>query len=70
MLIDISKAIKGPEEELACLRHPNYISIIRRGNTLMEIYKYNEEYEFKDSLLIRKGTKKFIDLPKTEEELK
>ena len=79
MLIDISIAIKGPEEELAYLRHPNYISIIRRGNTLMEIYKYNkynEEYEFKDSLLIRKGMKKFIDLPynfyreKTEEELK
>ena len=77
MLIDISIAIKGPEEELAYLRHPNYISIIRRGNTLMEVYKkdYNGEYEFKEAHLIRKGMKKFIDLPynfyreKTEEEL-
>ena len=79
MLIDISIAIKGPEEELAYLRHPNYISIIRRGNTLMEIYKYNkmkEDFDYEDSILIRKGMKKFIDLPynfyreKTEEEIK
>ena len=30
MIVDISLAIKGPEEELAYLKHPNYISIIRR----------------------------------------
>ena len=36
MIVDISLAIKGPEEELAYLKHPNYISIIRRGNTLLE----------------------------------
>ena len=79
MLIDISIGIKGPEEELAYLRHPNYISIIRRGNTLLEVYKFNErknDYDYEKSLLIRKGMKKFIDLPynfyreKTEEELK
>ena len=79
MLLDISIAIKGPEEELAYLRHPNYISIIRRGNTLMEVYEYNkykQDYDLKNSILIRKGMKKFIDLPynfyreKTEEELK
>ena len=95
MLVDISIAIKGPEEELAYLRHPNYISIIRRGNTLLEIYHEKErsyhrnknynynyqedneiEYVLDNSLLIRKGMKKFIDLPynfyreKTEEELK
>ena len=77
MLYDISIAIKGPEEELAYLKHPNYISIIRRGNTLMEVYKYvRGDYEYKYSLLIRKGMKKFIDLPqhffreKTKEELK
>ena len=77
MLYDISIAIKGPEEELAYLKHPNYISIIRRGNTLMEVYKYVKgDYDYQYSLLIRKGMKKFIDLPqhfyreKTEEELK
>ena len=77
MLYDISIAIKGPEEELAYLKHPNYISIIRRGNTLMEVYdKYKGEFHYKYSLLIRKGMKKFIDLPynfyreKTEDELK
>ena len=77
MLYDISIAIKGPEEELAYLKHPNYISIIRRGNTLMEVYNYyKNKYEYKYSLLIRKGMKKFIDLPynfyreKTEKELK
>jgi len=79
MLVDISIAIKGPEEELAYLKHPNYISIIRRGNTLLETYTYNnrlQDYELQKSLLIRKGMKKFIDLPfnfyreKTEEELK
>ena len=63
MLYDISIAIKGPEEELAYLKHPNYISIIRRGNTLMKVYdKYKGEYHYKYSLLIRKGMKKFIDL--------
>ena len=77
MLYDISIAIKGPEEEMAYLEHPDYISIIRRGNTLMEIYKtVKGEYVYQDSILIRKGMKKFIDLPynfyreKTEEELK
>ena len=79
MLLDISIAIKGPEEELAYLKHPNYISIIRRGNTLLEVYTFNKrinDYEYEKSLLIRKGMKKFIDLPynfyreKTEEELK
>lgn len=77
MLLDISMAIKGPEEEIAYLNHPNYTSIIRRGNTLLEIYKYrNGEYELLNSVLIRKGMKKFIDLPyqfyreKTEEEIK
>ena len=77
MLYDISIAIKGPEEELAYLKHPNYISIIRRGNTLLEIYKIiRGEYVLQKSILIRKGMKKFIDLPfhfyreKTEEELK
>ena len=79
MLYDISIAIKGPEEELAYLRHPNYISIIRRGNTLLEVYREGrgrEEYIYQYSLLIRKGMKKFIDLPfnfyreKTEKELK
>ena len=79
MLYDISIAIKGPEEELAYLRHPNYISIIRRGNTLLEVYREGrgrDEYIYQYSLLIRKGMKKFIDLPfnfyreKTEKELK
>ena len=79
MLYDISIAIKGPEEELAYLKHPNYTSIIRRGNTLLEVYKEGrgrDEYIYLYSLLIRKGMKKFIDLPynfyreKTEEELK
>ena len=79
MLYDISIAIKGPEEELAYLKHPNYISIIRRGNTLLEVYKEGrgrDEYKYQYSLLIRKGMKKFIDLPynfyrnKTEKELK
>ena len=79
MLYDISIAIKGPEEELAYLKHPNYISIIRRGNTLLEVYREGrgrEEYIYQYSLLIRKGMKKFIDLPynfyreKTEKELK
>jgi len=79
MLYDISIAIKGPEEELAYLKHPNYISIIRRGNTLLEVYrkgKGRDEYIYQYSLLIRKGMKKFIDLPfnfyreKTEKELK
>ena len=79
MLIDISIGIKGPEEELAYLRHPDYISIIRRGNTLMEKYHYDNrkaDFIFEKAFLIRKGMKKFIDLPynfyreKTEEELK
>ena len=77
MLYDISIAIKGPEEELAYLEHPDYISIIRRGNTLLEIYKIvRGDYKLQNSVLIRKGMKKFIDLPynfyreKTEEELK
>ena len=79
MIVDISLAIKGPEEELAYLKHPNYISIIRRGNTLLEQYRWNNkigDYELLNSYLIRKGMKKFIDLPynfyreKTEEELK
>ena len=79
MLIDISIAIKGPEEELAYLKHPNYISLIRRGNTLLEEYYFNKQkndYVLQKSSLIRKGMKKFIDLPynfyreKTEEELK
>ena len=79
MLVDISIAIKGPEEELAYLRHPNYTSIIRRGNTLLEQYHFNKkknDYDLDKSFLIRKGMKKFIDLPynfyreKTEEELK
>ena len=77
MLYDISIKIKGPEEELAYLKHPDYISIIRRGNTLLEIYKYiRGKYELQNSILIRKGMKKFIDLPynfyreKTEEEIK
>ena len=77
MLYDISIKIKGPEEELAYLKHPDYISIIRRGNTLLEIYKYiRGDYELQNSILIRKGMKKFIDLPynfyreKTEEEIK
>ena len=79
MIVDISLAIKGPEEELAYLKHPNYISIIRRGNTLLEQYRwddYKEKYILLNSYLIRKGMKKFIDLPynfyreKTEEELK
>ena len=77
MLYDISIAIKGPEEELAYLEHPDYISIIRRGNTLLEVYKkYKGDYKIQKSLLIRKGMKKFIDLPynfyreKTEEEKK
>ena len=77
MLYDISIAIKGPEEELAYLEHPDYISIIRRGNTLLEIYKIvRGDYKLQSSVLIRKGMKKFIDLPynfyreKTEEELK
>ena len=79
MLYDISIAIKGPEEELAYLKHPNYISIIRRGNTLLEVYKEGrgrDGYQFLYSLLIRKGMKKFIDLPynfyreKTEKEKK
>ena len=26
MLVDISIAIKGPEEELAYLKHPNYLT--------------------------------------------
>ena len=78
MIVDISLAIKGPEEELAYLKHPNYISLIRRGNTLLEEYKwdeYKEDYSLLNSFLIRKGMKKFIDLPdnfyreKTEEEL-
>ena len=79
MLYDISIAIKGPEEELAYLKHPNYISIIRRGNTLLEVYKEGrgrDGYKYLYSLLIRKGMKKFIDLPynfyrkKTDKELK
>ena len=77
MLYDISIAIKGPEEEMAYLKHPNYISIIRRGNTLLGIFKYiRGKYELQKSILIRKGMKKFIDLPynfyrdKTEEEIK
>ena len=78
MLYDISIAIKGPEEELAYLEHPDYISIIRRGNTLLEIYKSirRDDYVLQRSILIRKGMKKFIDLPynfyrdKTEEEKK
>ena len=78
MIVDISLAIKGPEEELAYLKHPNYISLIRRGNTLLEEYKwddYKQDYILLNSFLIRKGMKKFIDLPynfyreKTEEEL-
>ena len=55
MLLDISIAIKGPEEELAYLKHPNYISIIRRGNTLLEVYTFNKrinDYEYEKSLLI------------------
>ena len=65
MLYDISIAIKGPEEELAYLEHPDYISIIRRGNTLLEIYKSirRDDYVLQRSILIRKGMKKFIDLP-------
>ena len=49
MLYDISIAIKGPEEELAYLEHPDYISIIRRGNTLLEVYKkYRGDYELQN----------------------
>ena len=58
MLIDISIAIKGPEEELAYLRHPNYISIIRRGNTLMEVY--NQE-SIDDQQRVLDYTEKFIN---------
>ena len=60
-LIDLSIAIKGPEEEKAYLDHPEYTSLIRRGNTILEKYDINNTYEY--SILLRKGMKKFIDIP-------
>ena len=60
-LIDLSIAIKGPEEEKAYLDHPEYTSLIRRGNTILEKYDINNSYEY--SILLRKGMKKFIDIP-------
>ena len=60
-LIDLSMAIKGPDEEKAYLQHPEYISLIRRGNTILE--KYNNYNEYQNSILLRKGMKKFIDIP-------
>ena len=60
-LIDLSIAIKGPEEEKAYLDHPEYTSLIRRGNTILEKYDINNNYEY--SILLRKGMKKFIDIP-------
>ena len=64
MLVDISIAIKGPEEELAYLKHPNYISIIRRGNTLLETYTYNDrtkKYKLQKSFLKERSDHPYQD---------
>ena len=47
-------ARKEPEKEVAYLRNPNYISIIRRGNTLLEVYKYNTKKKDYDYVKLKK----------------
>ena len=66
MIIDISMNPKGVDEEKAYIDNPEYLNIIRRGNSLLEEYKYNErrgDYDYLRCSMLRKGMKKFLDLP-------
>ena len=66
MFIDISMNPKGIDEEKTYLAHPEYTTIIRRGNTVLEQYRYDnykKDYQYQKSYMLRKGMKKFIDLP-------
>jgi hypothetical protein len=65
MIIDISLNPKGVDEELVYMEHPDYIMNIRRGNTLLESYYYDNysgRYEFENVEMIRRGMMKFFDL--------
>lgn len=66
MFVDISMVPKGVDEEKVYLSYPEYTTLIRRGNTLLEIYEYNrrkDDYDYKCTHMLRKGMKKFVDLP-------
>ena len=66
MVIDISMNPKGIDEEKVYLTHPQYTTLIRRGNSLLEKYQYNystDTYTLLSTHILRKGMKKFVDLP-------
>ena len=64
MLLDISMNPKGIDEEKAYMAHPEYTTIIRRGNTILEEYiPQGNSFKYKKAYMLRKGMKKFIDLP-------
>ena len=64
MLLDISMNPKGIDEEKTYMAHPEYTTIIRRGNTILEEYiPQGDSFKYKKAYMLRKGMKKFIDLP-------
>jgi len=57
---DISLKAKGPEEDAAFAKNPILWLNVRRGNTVLDFYDKNDQYEY--SNIGRKGLNKFFDL--------